>query len=103
MEESIINLYVSEVADCSNVKISIENGKAINIGNCKYELVFHRSRGGRTILFGKVIKNSSPEYTNDVKVSIDNEIIKVSNYVKLNGLEMKTLDGERFHVLPLDY
>lgn len=84
------------------MQINIENGEAKKLNNCIFQLKFHKARSGKTILFGQVLKDASPEMTNEVSVLIDNKVIARTSHHKLLKLNNQRISGQLIYDMELE-
>ena len=92
MDSTSLNIKIIAVDNCNYFNVHIEHGHIEKIADCNYKLLFNKARGGKTILFGRTIKNLSPQHTNEVLFKINDLQVLSTNYnelIKLNSIETK--------------
>ena len=89
MPETTVEIRVAAQAGCNDLKLSIDHGDIVRTDVCRYRVFFHQARGGKTLLFGKVIKDKSPQTRNYVVIKSES-----TNLVKLSYDDIMELPFE---------
>lgn len=87
--------------DCNQLSINVGNGIFQRIVECYFKIDFYWARGGKTFLFGKIIRNKSPVSTNMVAVLMNDQEKYVTNYKELIALPTEVKGDSIFYIIQI--
>jgi len=96
MPETTVYLQLDESQNCEEFEVDVMNGEVVNFGDCRFRVTYFRSRGGRTILLGKVLKDKSAENTNLLSFKKKDQILRKYSYNQLSDMSVKTVSDTSY-------
>lgn len=80
MPETIVDIKLITQLECDSLVVAIYRGEVARTEACQFRVSFDSGRGGKTLLFGKVIDDKSPQALNTVTVISGEEVLARLSY-----------------------